>query len=198
MKKLWKRNGVVAAVVLFVCVAAYLNWSYTGSGEAVSTDAQVEDALQEESSSLRTLGEAVLVNSTVGGARETGAADNAAYFDAARLSREQARDSALSMLQETVNNTSADQSAVQSAAEAITAMAEATLMESEIESLVAAKGYQDCVTYIGTDSVSVVVDGGLTGLEASDVAVITDIVISETGYDASQIKVVDTTAETTP
>lgn len=26
--KLWKRNAVVAAIVLFVCVAVYLNWSY--------------------------------------------------------------------------------------------------------------------------------------------------------------------------
>ena len=26
--KVWKRNAVVAAIVLFVCVAVYLNWSY--------------------------------------------------------------------------------------------------------------------------------------------------------------------------
>ncbi len=26
--KIWKRNAVVAAIVLFVCVAVYLNWSY--------------------------------------------------------------------------------------------------------------------------------------------------------------------------
>ena len=26
--KLWKRNAVVAAIVLFVCAAVYLNWSY--------------------------------------------------------------------------------------------------------------------------------------------------------------------------
>ena len=29
--KLWKRNAVVAAIVLFVCVAVYLNWSYDQS-----------------------------------------------------------------------------------------------------------------------------------------------------------------------
>ena len=27
--KLWKRNAVAAAIVLFVCGAVYLNWSYT-------------------------------------------------------------------------------------------------------------------------------------------------------------------------
>ena len=34
--KLWKRNAVVAAIVLFVCVAVYLNWSYQQEGEAAS------------------------------------------------------------------------------------------------------------------------------------------------------------------
>ena len=33
--KLWKRNAVVAAIVLFVCVAVYLNWSYD-QGQSVS------------------------------------------------------------------------------------------------------------------------------------------------------------------
>ena len=37
--KLWKRNAVVAAIVLFVCVAVYLNWSYSqdGAGETADT-----------------------------------------------------------------------------------------------------------------------------------------------------------------
>ena len=38
--KLWKRNAVVAAIVLFVCVAVYLNWSYnkeSGTADAGKT-----------------------------------------------------------------------------------------------------------------------------------------------------------------
>ena len=27
--KLWKRNAIAAAIVLFVCGAVYLNWSYS-------------------------------------------------------------------------------------------------------------------------------------------------------------------------
>ena len=45
--KVWKRNAVVAAIVLFVCVAVYLNWSYQ-SGETADAG--------------KTLGEAALVN----------------------------------------------------------------------------------------------------------------------------------------
>ena len=26
--KLWKRNAIVAVVLLFICVGVYLNWSY--------------------------------------------------------------------------------------------------------------------------------------------------------------------------
>ena len=45
--KLWKRNAVVAAIVLFVCVAVYLNWSYQ----------------KEETNVGKTLGQAALVSS---------------------------------------------------------------------------------------------------------------------------------------
>ena len=45
--KVWKRNAVVAAVVLFVCAAVYLNWTYQ-SGETADAG--------------KTLGEAALVN----------------------------------------------------------------------------------------------------------------------------------------
>ena len=30
MKEQWKRNAVVATVLLFVCAAVYLNWRYAG------------------------------------------------------------------------------------------------------------------------------------------------------------------------
>ena len=36
--KLWKRNAVVAAIVLFVCAAVYLNWSYSQEGMSASED----------------------------------------------------------------------------------------------------------------------------------------------------------------
>ena len=35
--QLWRRNGVVAAVALFVCAAVYLNWSYEQDEQAGKT-----------------------------------------------------------------------------------------------------------------------------------------------------------------
>ncbi len=113
--KLWKRNAVVAAIVLFVCVAVYLNWSYSqdGAGETADTG--------------KVLGEAALVGgkatdpllkgenasspapSESPAAGEEGQSNSSGYFASARLNRQQARDSALSLLQEAAADEKADQ-----------------------------------------------------------------------------------------
>lgn len=204
--KIWKRNAVVAAIVLFVCVAVYLNWSYDQSS---SVNGDVSQPVAE-----KTLGEAALVNAegqlkledSVGASAQDGAdketlaqdaltegdlaAGSASYFDTARLNREEARDSALAILQETVSDPEADEDAVATASESIAAMASATLAESQIESLINAKGYADCVAFIGESSVSVVVSTANGDLQASDIAKITDIVCGETEFSASDVKVI--------
>ena len=90
-----------------------------------------------------------------------------------------------------MDDPNADEAAIASASESITAMANATTAESEIENLVAAKGYEDCVAYIGDNSVSVVVAAPEEGLQAADVAKITDIVLGQTSFSADQVKVMD-------
>ena len=206
--KLWKRNAVVAAIVLFVCVAVYLNWSYDQQAATVSGGSQTADLAAEESGSeTKTLGEAMLVSNDSLAAEDESteivldtweseelAAETAAeaedYFATARISREEARSSALDILQETVDDPEASEEAVSAAADSITAMASATLAESQIESLVTAKGYPECVAFIGDNSVSVVVSTETGTLEGADVAKITDIVMGETEFAASAVKVV--------
>lgn len=189
--KVWKRNAVVAAIVLFVCVAVYLNWSYGQRDTSVSAN---------QSTDTKTLGEAELVGTetetaaAADGTEEIEAVSEVqeeSYFDTARLSRQEARDEALAILQATVDDPNADEAAIASASESITAMAEATTTESEIENLVAAKGYEDCVAYIGDNSVSVVVAASEEGLQAADVAKITDIVLGQTSFSADQVKIID-------
>lgn len=201
--KLWKRNAVVAAIVLFVCAAVYLNWSYNQT-ESVSADEGITTG--------KTLGEAELVGSETeltltggdsestmgevdaveaGDTVDTVSSNEDDYFAAARLNREEARSSALSILQDTVNDPEANSEAVSAATESITAMAAATLQESEIENLVTAKGYSDCVAFIGDSSVSVVVAPASGSLEAADIARITDIVCGETEFTATNVKVIE-------
>ena len=50
MKEQWKRNAVVATVLLFVCAAVYLNWRYAGDvgKDAAPAGNQNLSAAQEE------------------------------------------------------------------------------------------------------------------------------------------------------
>ena len=180
MKQIWKRRAVVAGVLVLVAAAVYLNWRYS-------------DSVEE---SAKVLGESTLVSSRepVTNAEPVPAepekpAEND-YFATARLSRKQARDSAISMLQEAEVGENADEATLIEASATLQVLAAYTVAESQIESLVTAKGYADCVAFMGPESISVVVSAP-NGLNAADVARIKDIVISETDFKPEQIKIVE-------
>lgn len=187
--KLWKRNAIVVIIVLFVGVAVYLNWSY---GQTTDVDANAE-------TTGKLLGEATLVN---GASEENEGKElevsqenektTTGYFASARLNRQQARDSALEILQQASEDAMADQKMIDEANESIQTLAEHTLAEAQIENLVIAKGYEDCVCYINEESASVVVAATENGLTEADTARIAEIVMEETGLTAGQIKIIET------
>ena len=185
----WKRNAVVLAIVLFVGVAVYLNWSYNNqlTGEGSGTDG----------SDGKVLGQTTLVNGvdeeqdgeTAEG--QTEEETGSGYFASARLNRQQARDSALELLQEAAADEKADQKVVDEANASIQTMADDTLSEAQVENLVTAKGYGDCVCFIGEDGVNLVVSSTDQGLSETDIAKIVEIVREETGLSADQIKIIE-------
>ena len=170
MKKIKKRGAVYGVIALLLCVAVYLNWSYVGAPDelpaAEQTDAQ----------------------NGVDGAANPAATD---YFATSRLSREQARDEAVSTLREVSESEQADQTAKEEAAAQISALAEDSVAEANMESMIRAKGYEDAGVMIGDGSVNVVVAPPEGGLQATDVTVIKDIVVAETGAVPGQIKIVE-------
>ena len=191
MKQIWKRNIVAAPVLLFLCGAVYLNWKYASS---------VADPAADQSGKV--LGQSTLVSGDNGG--ETGtegenidtegdsASTSGDYFATARLTRQQARDNAIALLREAAESESADKEVANEAAAAIQVLAGYAVAEAQIENLVTAKGYPQCVAFMGDSSISVVVSpAGETGLEAADVARITDIVLNETDYTAGQITILE-------
>ena len=203
MRDQWKRNAVVATVLLFVCAAVYLNWRYAGN---VANDAAPASQNQQDQQSGETdgqkgnttkvLGDAALVGGVptlVDDAMTAaeGSASANSYFDTARLSRQQSRDNALSLLREASAQENADQGVLDDANRAIQTLAGYTMLEGQIENLVIAKGYADCVAFMGENSISVVVSAAEDGLQTEDVAKITDIVLSETQYQADQIKIME-------
>ena len=196
----WKRNAVVVAIVLFVGAAVYLNWSY--SKEAA------DDPNSESTGKL--LGQTTLVNGENSGTGNNPDAQSSAdpkasegqpqesgttstgYFASARLNRQQARDSALELLQQAAADENAQQTVVDEANASIQAMAALTLSEAKVENLITAKGYGDCVCFINANSASVVVSSTENGLSENDVTKIMEIVKEETGLAASKITVIET------
>lgn len=177
MKKIWKKRAVVATVLLFVCAAVYMNWRYAGSLEDTS----------------KVLGESTLVSGDKAGesvATAEPATTDDDYFSTARLSRKQARDNAIGMLKDAAADENADQTVLNEASETLQVLAGYTESEAKIENLVTAKGYADCVAFMGEESVSVVVEDK-DGLDATDVARIMDIVVQETGYAPNQVKILE-------
>ena len=185
----WKRNAVVLAIVLFVGVAVYLNWSYNN---------QLTGESNPDSSDGKVLGQTTLVNGVEDDAEGEDASaevedgdDGSGYFASARLNRQQARDSALELLQEAAADEKAEQTVVDEANASIQTMAADTLSEARVENLVTAKGYGDCVCFIGEDGVNLVVSATSQGLGETDIAKIVEIVREETGLSADKIKIIE-------
>ena len=182
--KVWKKNVTAAAVLVTVCAGIYLNWMYTEGGSAVS--------LTDTLDSTKILDESMLVMSTdeaaQAAAEEVGYTDTASdYFAAVRLSRQEARDSAMDLLQEAMAYDTASEQTSQELEELVAV----ALSEAQIESLVVAKGYADCVAYMSNDGISVAVAAPEAGLQQTDVAVITDIILTQSDYDMDDIRIVE-------
>lgn len=174
MKQVWKKRAVIATVLIFVCAAVYLNWRYAGGVEDTS----------------KVLGQSTLVSGEETEQVTAEQVDENNYFATARLSRKQARDNAISMLKEAEVDENATEDVLNEASESLQVLAAYTVAEAQIESLVTAKGYPDCVAFMGADSISVVVSDP-DGLDTADVARIKDIVVNETDYTPQQIKIME-------
>ena len=176
--KIWKKNMVAAAILVTVCAGIYINWLYTEDQQV----ADLVDTLDEEkilSSDLLVMGEDIQVYETT----------SSEYFAAVRLSRQEARDSAVNLLQEAMSYENEEASSQTN--DQLENIVQTALCEAQIESLVIAKGYTDCVAYINEEGISVAVAAPEGGLEKNDVAIITDIVLSQTDYKVDQLRVVE-------
>lgn len=185
--KIWKKNLVAAAVLVTVCAGIYVNWLYTEENAAVSLS-ETLDAEKVMSDETLVLSEDMAAIAG-GDPVNTTATD---YFAAVRLSRQQARDSAVNLLQDAMaySTTGEGTKDVESAME-LEDIVQTALSEAQIESLVIAKGYTDCVAYMSPEGISVAVSAPEGGLQQSDVSVIADIVMTQSDYSLDDIRVVE-------
>ena len=163
-----KRNIIVATVLLFVCAAVYLNWSYNNRRD------DADNVLKEQPQQTASAG-----------------STESDYFARARLTRQTSRDEALSLLETAAAGEGASQETIDSAMDAIAAMAAASMQETQIENLLLARDFADCVVYIASDGVTVAVPAPVEGLSSALVAQVTETVCAETGLSAEDIRVIE-------
>ena len=184
--KIWKRNAVIATVLLFICAGVYLNWSYNNRQKTpdLTDTLNAEQVMGETSLQLNDAAEPVSLE-------ETSTDD---YFAQVRLSRQSSRDSAVELLEQTIaydEGTAVGDTASQT----LNRIVGTALSEAQIESLIIAKGCSEGVTYLADDTVSVAVSAPAEGLSTADVALISDVVTSQTDYDLSQVRVIEVKAQ---
>ena len=180
--KIWKRNAVIATVLLFICAGVYLNWSYNNRQKTpdLTDTLNAEQVMGETSLQLDDAAEPVSLE-------ETSTDD---YFAQVRLSRQSSRDSAVELLEQTIaydEGTAVGDTASQT----LNRIVGTALSEAQIESLIIAKGYRDCVAYMTSEGISVAVSAPDGGLQSEDVAVIADVVMGQSNYGLKDIRVVE-------
>jgi stage III sporulation protein AH len=180
--KTWKKNLVAAAVLVTVCTGIYVNWLYTEQSTAKELTETLDfEKVMSDDTLILSAEDAVLTDAAANTATD--------YFAAVRLSRQQARDSAVSLLQDVSVNS--DQTKAEESAAELEDIVQTALTEAQIESLIIAKGYTDCVAYMSSEGISVAVATPEGGLNQEDVAVIADIVMTQSEYTLDDIRVVE-------
>ncbi len=181
MRRNLKRNIVVAAVLVFVGAAVYLNWSYNSKwGAADAAMAAHEDAAMEAAQQ-----DYLAVSAT-------GAEDAvSAYFAQARLSRQQTRDEALALLEMACAQEAVSQEVIDESMRQIGAMAEWNLTESVMENELLAKNFADCVVFASADGITVAVTAPPEGLSEAQVAQITETVLSGSDFTVGELNILE-------
>ena len=175
-RKVGKKNFVIA--IAFVMVAAALIIG-------ISVYNQPDDGFDYSQ------GVGMQPSDTDTGAGSDGGQQNAAdtYFSTVQVNRQRSRDEALEVLQGVVDNASSTATAKEEALSEINKMAKVMEAESNIETLIVAKGFEECVAVISGESASIVVKSD--GLQPAQLSQINDIVYEQAGILPVNIKIIE-------
>lgn len=149
----------------------YVSYDILTESEVVSVETD------DTESELRNFGDTLLVSGEIISAVTASSIVSESYFTTAKFTRTQARDEAVETIATILmdeNLTDEDKQEVSSKAIALTDIIE---MESRIENLIKAKGFNECVVYITENSASVVVQ--TDGLDQDSATQIKNIIVSE-------------------
>lgn len=171
--KIGKRNLIIAAAVLMIGVAVLLNFVlFTGNNQPEGYQGYDQPSGN--------------VSDTLGGSTNT---NENTYFSATQVSRQRARDEALEVLQAVVDSADSSETARTEALESIAAIANEIQKEANIESLITAKGFAQCVAVLNGDKASIIVSADT--LQPAQIAQINTIVYEQTGILPTGVTIIN-------
>lgn len=204
------RRATAITLTAALAIAVYLNWQYANSDLTVDTEtltaavaaanaevdtsdeslavsSTVTDALLTESEALesanKNYGEAQLVS--------VSSSTGSEFFEEARLNRQKAYDEALETIQKSLKGSSLSSEEKSVYTAQLTASLENITAENEIETLIKAKGFADCLCFLQDGQANLTVMTSGEGLDAAQVAQIRDIVLSKCDVTAQNITVTE-------
>ena len=168
------KSAVVVCAVFLIGLAVYLNyrWFYDPVNSIGYGDGNMENSYSD---------------STETDADASGDSNN--YFAAALLNRRQSRDEAIDVLTMVASSDDADTETKTEAQAKISRIATDIQNEATIETLVKAKGFEECVAVISDESVSVIVKA--EELLAKEAAQIMVIVYETTGISPENVSIIN-------
>ena len=171
-KKFGVRNLAIVLSVLVIGVSVFVNWSLFG-GDKSGAGGDAPTGQQ----------------GTTGGNADASTVGDQDYFSAAVIERESARDEALEVLQGVVDDAASLDSAKEQALKDIATMAKVIENESNIETLVKAKGFEECVAVINGEKANVIVKS--EGLRPNDLSQILEIVYLQAGILPENVTIME-------
>lgn len=167
-----KKHIAVASMMLMLSAAVYINYLYAaGDMNTVETG--------------KNYGDSILVD----GAADESITDVSSYFSEARISRRQSRDEAVATIENLYGVAKEDSDEVAVLAEKAGEIAANMELETKVESLIKAKGFDECIVYISDEYADVMVH--TEGLLPTEAAVIKEAIIQETSVPVENISIVE-------
>lgn len=185
MKKLGRKQLVLASLVLALGAAVYLNWQFAGTNKLPVGDSSGSTSSQLGAAQLVNNAYVETVSDDLQGSEQANTKTDS--FAQARLDRQASRDEALELLDKVLEDVDADAEVKKAAVEEASAMAQSILKETNVEGVLKAKGYEECVAYIAPEKCNVLVSGDL---QDSDMLIIQEAVMEQTGLTADKITIV--------
>lgn len=196
------RKATAITLAAALVMAVYLNWQYARTGVTLEEDAvnvaatvETEEAVSAPiMDGLMTEAEAVSsANKNYGEAQLVSVANNSGskFFEEARLKRTKAHDEAMDAVQKALKSASLSAEEKKSYTQQLTGSLEDLNAENEIETLVRAKGFADCLCFLQSGRADLTVMTSGDALTAAQVAQIRDIVLSKSNVTAQNITIVE-------